>query len=327
MQDKPMNSQPNPVVSKNIVDMFKKMEQKKDNPVNIVDMFKMMDQSKKNTSVNDVNNDMSDISDIDDINDITEVSISQTQKNHNLCRMLKAQLNEFYDDIYIPIKYFQLGQWKISKILYSNEDALFYNDMYLIDSDKDRFYQVFDKYVDLIEEIMSTESKLYVFFKKWTDTTGRKWKPNKRAEKSYIRSVLNDKSYQIISPAYITNLFCELSKKYKNNSDLMKTELKKNLDEIIVQVKRETSNFRKIYKQIVNSYVYEQPIDHIERSTYVSGFMNMILLAIIDFAEQLINLNIYAVHPIIENIINYYVPMDEINSHDITENGYPVCIV
>jgi len=78
----------------------------------------------------------------------------------------------------------------------------------------------------------------------------------------------------------------------------------------------------------LDSYVYEQPINHIDQPMYLTGFINSILLAIIDLSEKLIELNVYAIHPIVNNSINYYTPLDDINLYDPVENdNRPIYII
>jgi len=70
------------------------------------------------------------------------------------------------------------------------------------------------------------------------------------------------------------------------------------------------------------SYVYEYPYDVVKKDIYIKAFINSIIMCILDFAEKLIDLNVYAVHPIIEEIIGYYTRLDEINSYVPADYGF-----
>ncbi|XWV26068.1 hypothetical protein QJ857_gp1012 [Tupanvirus soda lake] len=248
------------------------------------------------------------------------------KENKTMCRLLNIHLREFYDDIYIPFDFFRNADWNISKILYDNEDILFYNKKYITKVDEERFYEVFDKFILMLEEIFSTNSKLYVFLKKWTDMTNIRWKTN--GTKSYLKSLLTESKYQYISPAFTTNLFCEISKKHNNDPQIVKSEIEKELDIIVKKVKEEVKKFRKIYNEIVMSYVYEFPYNTQEKDIYVKAFINTVILVVLDFAEKLIELNVYAIHPIVKDIIGYYTPLDEINQYNPLDNGNrKICIV
>ncbi|AYV85070.1 MAG: hypothetical protein Satyrvirus3_1, partial [Satyrvirus sp.] len=48
-------------------------------------------------------------------------------ENKIICKLINIQFKEFFDNIYIPFKFFKYENWKINKVLYDNEDALFYN--------------------------------------------------------------------------------------------------------------------------------------------------------------------------------------------------------
>lgn len=176
----------------------------------------------------------------------------------------------------------------------------------------------------MIEDIFSPDSKLYNFLKKWTDTSGIKWKSN--GEKSYLKSILTNRKYQVISPLYITSIYCEYIKKYENNYDKFNGIFEKHLNNIIINFKNECKKFKKQYNEIVDSYVYEHPLTN--DPSYVLGFINSVILAILIFAEKLIELNIYAIHPIVVQLIEYYTPLDEINQYDPSENhGKKLCII
>jgi len=245
-------------------------------------------------------------------------------KNYVMCRMFNLHIKNFFDDnIYIPIGFFRNGDWKVSKILFDNEDALFYNKKYLPDEDDQQFHEVFTKYVTIIEEIMSPNNKLFEVMTGWTDRAGSKWRSiNKNF---YLKNIIAE--YDKISPLFIVNLFSELKEKYPDDGSTIKKEFQQTLNEIMVDVKSEIRSFRKIFKEIVMMYVYEYPIDSND-DTHIKGLINSIILSIITFADRLLDLNVYAIHAIVNNIIDNFLPLDEINLYDPTKyQGRPYCIV
>lgn len=241
----------------------------------------------------------------------------KTPENKTICRLVNLHMDYFFDDIYVPYNFFKANDWKISKVLYDNEDALFFNNKYLTKEDEERFYEVFDKYISMIEEILTPDNKLCIFLKKWTDMTEPRWKAK---NKSYLKSLLIDDKYQYISPVYITNIYCDLNKKYKTDNDKIKQEIEKHLDGIVKKVKKEIHSFRKSFDEIIFSYVYEHPSDPKEKNVYSRGLINSVMVAILNFTEKLIDLNVYAVHPIIVNVTDYYLPLDRINEHQSNKN-------
>lgn len=258
------------------------------------------------------------------MNKICNTNNDTRENNRTVCRLLKIQLREFFDDIYIPYHYFKNNDWNISKILYDNEDSLFYNKKYLTKEDEERFHCVFSKYITMLEEIFNPDNKLLLYLKSWTDTSGSKWKTNHK--KSYLKSILIKRKYQIISPSYITYLYCDHIKKFKDDPQKCKEKFEQHLDSIIAEFRKECKNFQAQYNEIVESYVYEHPLNY--EPNYMAGFINSVLLAIIDFSEKMVDLNIYAIHPIITQFVEYYTPLDEINSYKSYENdGKKMCIV
>lgn len=255
-----------------------------------------------------------------------EIYKQTSEDNRTVCRLLKIHLDDFYDDINIPFGYFRDANWKISKVLYDNDDVLFYNKKYMTEEDNTRFYEVFDKFIDMIEDIMNPKSKLVIFLKKWTDMSNLRWKANE--SRSYLKSLLVHKKYQYISPEYTTSIYCDLCEQYPNDVDKIKGNLTKRLDKIVQEVRTEVREFRKNYNEIVTSYTYEYPLHVQDKDIYVLGFINSIILTIISFAEKLIDLHVYAIHPIVNSVIEYYTPINDINLYDPADNGYRrICIV
>jgi len=244
---------------------------------------------------------------------------NEADENRTACRVLNIHLREFFDDIHVPYDFFKNNDWKVHKVLYDNEDALFYNKKYLTEDDKSRFYEVFDRYIAMIEEIMDPNNKLINFLKRWTDMSGTRWRTN--GSRTYLKTVLLDPNYQFISPLYTTELFCYLSRKHQFDNDSIRIEMEKHLDILTQKIKKEIRTFKKTHKETVMAYVYEFPLDVSSKRIYVLAFVNSVILSIIDFVEKLLDLHVYAIHPIVNQIIDIYLPLDEINQHKSAKNG------
>jgi hypothetical protein len=299
----------NPVISKNITEIFKLMNSNKD---------KQFTKSESDTLQNQ--------------NPQTTIDTVTQEANRTVCRLLNIQIREFFDNIYIPFSHFKSEEWDISDVLNRNDDVLFYNENFMSDNVNEKhFYDVFDKYVKMIEEIMNPNSALMIFLKKWTDMSDIRWKST--LGKSYLKSILTGQEYDCISPIYIVNYYIGLTKKYQNMpdkakvQDQIKTDIESHLDDIMKKVKRETNKFKRAYHKIVDAYVYQHPVDSIdednlnnEKQTYVKDFICTVILAIVDFADKLIDLHIYKIHPIVLDVIDYYLPLDELNHYDLEEH-------
>ena len=246
--------------------------------------------------------------------------------NRTTCRLINLHIKGFYDNLYIPFDFFKEDDWKINKILYNNEDVLYYNKKYVTPYDEKRFYEVFDKFIIMIEDILTPNNKLCSFLKRWTNMDQSKWRIINT--KSFLKSLLNNRKFRFISPAYITNIYCDLNNKYKNDNEKIKSEIIAHLMDIYKKCKMEIKNFEEIYEEIITAYVYEYPIDTSEESAHVSAFINSIVLEILNFSEKLIDLHIYAIHQIINEIIDYYTPLDTINTYKPHEFGKrKICVV
>lgn len=253
----------------------------------------------------------------------TEITI-QKFDSKSVCRLFKIHLHQLYDHIYVPFYFFKNDFFNINKVLYNNDDILFYNSDFLIRNDKVLFYKVFDRYVSMLEEIFNPKNKLTLFLKKWTDTSNEsdsKWYCTKT--NSYLKLLLEKKKYSYISPLFIAEKYNKIVHKYPSNEKKVKTKIEKNLDSLIDAFKIELREFKKNYNDMLTTYVVNAPLNkntEIEND-YTYCFVNSLLLEIIEFSNKLIDLNIYAIHTIVFNVINNYVPLDEINHYKESSNG------
>jgi hypothetical protein len=240
------------------------------------------------------------------------------EENKTICRLIRIHLREFYDDICIPYNFFNNEGWNVDKVLYNNENVLFYNKKYIDDADKKRFDFVFNKYVNMLKEIFIPTNVLQVYLKKWTDTSSIKWKSN--ADNSYLKTLLTEGKYQYISPSYTSNLFYVNCKKYGNDITKIRDETEKTLNDVVKNVKKEISQFKKNYNGIVKSYVYKCPHDMNEINVFSKTFIRSTILEIMNLIEKMVDLHVYAIHPIVENIIGDYISFDTINNYSRNDN-------
>lgn len=235
-----------------------------------------------------------------------EFDLPDTKK---LCRLLHKHLPDLHDNIHVPYDWFKDGGWNVINILYDNPDSLFYNDICLTPTDKERFNEIFDKYICIVEPIWKLDSDL------------RKYLENCKSD-IYLKKIMTIDKYKIISPVYLLDIYKKKWNICKGDHELVDQKYKKHLDKIMASYKTEIKKFKSEISKIVTAYVYEYPIFSNEEINlgYVKGFINSIILTILDLAEKLISLNIYAIHAIIYDIVNYYIPLDEINMYNESDN-------
>ena len=104
--------------------------------------------------------------------------------------------------------------------------------------------------------------------------------------------------------------------------------MEEHLGNLMKKIKAEIKIFEQIYHEIVTSYVYEYPYDMPDKERYNSALVNTIILEILNFSEKLIDLHVYTIHSIVNNIIEYYTPLDEINQYNPKDyDKRKICIV
>lgn len=260
------------------------------------------------------NNDLIEDEDIyADIKNIisTELNISDGKK---MCELLKKNFINFFDEIYIPFKLFKENNWNIVDTLYSNMDTLFYNEEYLTNQNKEYFFKIFDKYIRFIGQIWITTSQFKMCLKKWEG----------QENPTYLKKIMTDEKYEIISPLFLSDMYKKTFTKYQDNTDIFNIKFKKKLDKIINKYEIERDNFDLEFNKIVNLYVYNYPINYDDNPNinpnynidYAKELINTVTVSILAFADKLIDLNIYTIHAIIYDVINYYIMLDDINSYD-----------
>lgn len=253
---------------------------------------------------------------------MTEQETSVTNEepsNYASCRLIHLHLPDFYHNIYLPYKYFRNGNWDIVATIKENTDILFYSEDYMTADTIGRFHKVFDKLSALISTNLS-DLNLYHYLRDLTDDSDpKKWRViHKHA---YLKRIMTDDDYENISPEYITKMYLELCEMYPKDRNMMGQHLTVELDCIVEKGKSLINMFRRSYRRIVDAYVYYHPL--VTDNAYTIAFVNKIMIAILDVASELINLHIYGIHPLITEIIDYYLPLDDINLY---EKG-ALCIV
>lgn len=239
-------------------------------------------------------------------------------ENKTMCCLLKLHLKDFYDDIFIPYRFFRDENWDIYKVLYDNMDVLYYSSKYVSDSDYEKFFPIFTKYMEMIEQVFTYNNVLYTYLKKWTDMKGTVWKSINNG--SYLKWLMTDEKYQIISPSYIANYYYDTCEKYNHDMLKIKVEMEQHLDKIKRNAKKEQVKFEKKFRAIVFSYVYEPSYNTPDHKLNVKSFINCVFHAIIDFSDKMIDLHIYALHPLINSIVGSYIPLDDINVYKSAKN-------
>jgi hypothetical protein len=250
--------------------------------------------------------------------DDVETSIDEfievdTEDSKQLCRLVKKHLPTFFDDIYVPYDSFKEGNWDIPEVLSLNFDSLFYNEKYMAEADNDRFYEVFDKYLRFIEPILQPTSELAKSMESWST----------KKINTQLKKIIIGKKYHIISPLLMIQTYKKLCKEHKNETkEFVRAELKKCLDKILGSFHKEIDLFKIEFDKIVTDYVYTYPLNGSPKycSTYIKGFINSIILIILELVDKLIDLQIYAIHGVVADLINYYVPLDIINSYDVDDH-------
>ena len=249
-----------------------------------------------------------------------------TDYNYSICRLLKVQISDFYDHIYIPYTHFKFDNWGIDNVINSNTDALFYNETYMTEDDKVEFEEVFKKYAKMISDIMDPSNKFYEYLYKWTEFDSNVWKKKKNNLSTVYLMITK---FKYVSPLFILGEYFSYLKKHKGaDRETVHNYLHKYLTKHMKGINIHVKNFKKAYTETINKFVYLHPLQYEYNSNYAKGFVNTLILETLDLTNILIDQNIYAIHSIITEIIDEYTPLDILNAYEPAKhNGRNVYIV
>lgn len=249
--------------------------------------------------------------------------------NYTSCRLINMHMRKYFDDIYVTYRMFRDGEWDVSKVLYQNEDILFYSKRFVPNQDRSLFDPVFTKYVSMLENIFDQRNMLMAYLRMWTDMSKPRWKANNK--KSYLLNLINGK-YRIIDPSYTVTVFHDNRLQYAarpgsskktiaRSMALIQTKTEEHLNQIMSNVNRILRVFNRNYKRLVNTYVYGHSSKETTRELYLKALLNCTSLSIFEVADKLIDQHIHAVHPLINDIIEYYTPIDDLLTYNPADHG------
>jgi len=261
---------------------------------------------------------------VEDIEEDDALSKEETKRNKSICFMLKRNFPDFYDRIYVPFKLFREGEWNISKVLRQNMDALYHNEEFVTNIDVARFDNVFGRYLDLIKKVFETDTQLEKYMIQWKE----------RRNETYLKKIIKGSKYNIITPFYLADIHKRLFVKYKTDTEKFDKKYTRKLNETIESYRFEKKEFREKFNELLDAYVYEYPIESPTMNSdknlaemYTKGFVNGMILAILDFADKLLDLRIYAIHHVVKSVINSYLPLDDINLLDPEDKDYVAIMI
>lgn len=236
------------------------------------------------------------------------LSCNNDLHNETICNLLGSQLNDFFNDINIPFEIFQQQYFDVKKILRKNKEALFYISEYTTKEIQLLFDKVFSKYISEIEKIFYPKSVLHLYLQKWKNEDDQQITNN-----SYLKKLLNSDKYNYMSPLHITNVYIKNLQKHNGNKKLTRIETLKKLNFDKSNISTEIKKFKHIYDNLISDYVcYKKLNDNNAVTRYTRKFISDIIHVILIFTDKLLSCNVYSVHTIINYIIDFYLPLDEL---------------
>jgi hypothetical protein len=247
---------------------------------------------------------------MEEVCDVAEIVVYDIKANKEICMLLRKNFKEFYHNIYIPIDFFKMNNWNITEVLTDNVDALYYNDKYFRKNNDKIFSIVFGKYVDLIKKNFSLNSNLYMLLSETPIDVN-------------FKNIISCQKYKFISPAYIADLYISC----REDNEQLKMMIKI-LDILFDEIKAKIFSFVDEFAKSFDNHIYLAPLN-IGMGTnnnkmvqnYNHIYVDNLLTMILNFSHELVNMNVYAVHTLVDKVISMDFPFDIINQYDPEENN------
>lgn len=237
-----------------------------------------------------------------------------TINNKAICQLVDAQLEHFFSDIGITLDLLEEEQWDIDGVIGTDRDPLFYYEEYYFSTPeaKERFEAIFARYTAMIIENLRPDNQLIRYLDNWQRIKAR----NPRAKiRSFLRATLKHKDYQMFSPVFIANMYADRIENIKDRNNLRNSAKKKHMirAEIEQELDKRLETFDEVLAEFNSYYTIQRKLFLYspEEDNTIAGkkFICNMMVGIMNLAEQLINLNVYAIHSIISEIINEFTPL------------------
>lgn len=240
--------------------------------------------------------------------DIAETVTYDVDKNKKICILIRKHLRHFYDNIYVPIEFFKINDWNVFQVLADNVDVLFYNGAYVRKGNHKTFSSAFRHYTNLVQKNLNTDSNLYALL-------------SEMPIDPQFKIIVTCNKYRFISPAYIADLYVSC----QGDKEQLQTMINM-LDILIDRLQAKMILFLDEFAKSFEEYVDTAPLDGTRAHT--RSYINELTMMICSFTKKLVNMNIYAVHVLVDRIISEKFPFDIINQYDPEEyNDRPLIIV
>jgi hypothetical protein len=261
------------------------------------------------------------------------VYISKKPTIDEIFDLVNTYIDDFFDNINIPLKSFEKRNYNFKKTIENNTDTLFHCSAYTTDDDDKIFKNLLKKYLVMIKDNFYVDTHLYNFLEVINKN------PKTADNHNFIKLV---KKYNYISPYYIAEEYYKIltlnDQTIINNNNIvfednkeLKKEIKKikakmiteKMENIMETVKKIMHNFKLEFEKIFTDF---KSSDYTEDLMYENGnrFINSIIMLIAKYVEPLIELNIYGIYAIISEIIQYEVPLNSIYYCDISDKKHVI---
>jgi len=244
------------------------------------------------------------------------ISEKERRDNRHMCQYINNNHNYFFDGIGFSSRTIKNYDWNIRKVLRESPEILFFVKSYLPGEDEDRFNQVFEKYTNAIMDVFDSSKngvlRNYLENRSFAEDI---YNEETKGIPLMLRT-MNSPELKYHDPGYIYGLYKKLLDGEEGKGK-RKRALKK-FDKIIAknikEVKKKRIIFRRTFLQILDDYYYENLLDTTDPDfqIYSLAFMNGVLLLILGFIEELLDLHVIGVNAFILDLLSMYLPLDAI---------------
>lgn len=220
------------------------------------------------------------------------------RENRSRLHQINKVYTNFLDNICLTQVEFRNCLYNVNKVL-QNKNYFFSYDKTRITQENINAYElVYEKYCNIIKSIFELNLK---------KTQILNLKP--------AIELSNTDKFDIFSPKYIIDTYASICENNDNQTVYMK--MTADLEKKYKKVKKYYKLFNKKYYSLINKFILNCPENLELMYNYQTTFLNNLLKVVIDFCNYMIDINVYAVPLLINNVVTLYTPMDTLHQIDV----------
>lgn len=216
--------------------------------------------------------------------------MTHLENKQKLFKVIKTFTN-FLDNINISLQDFRRNKYDIVSTLNESKNDFYFDELRITNDNEKEFVIIFEKWCNMISSILELYNHI----------------PSIHLD-NFIEIANTDK-FDIFSPVNLLDKYILLFNNDKNSQNIQEFSKKYYNDYKIV--KKNYKLFDRKYKSLIGQFVLCSPENYDLLTDYFTNFSNSLFETILEFCKNMINMNVYAIPRLINDVISEYINIYE----------------